>query len=234
MRERPGDSASVVLSRGQKVVFIALLVLVAVGLVLRPLDTVVAFNIFAIIVYTAVIVYRFRLVTYSLGHELQLPVGRAEIEALDERTLPVYTILVPLYREPELVGRPDRWPLEARLPEDEARHQAPARGRRRGDAGGGAGAQPPAPLPDRDRPGLACRRRSRRPATTACCRRAATSSSSTTPRTSPNPTSSRRRSSPSAKRRPTSSACSASSTTSTSTSPCSPAGSRASTRCGST
>ncbi len=71
---------------------------------LRPLDTVVAFNIFAIVVYTAVIVYRFRLVTYSLGHELQLPVARAEIEALDERTLPVYTILVPLYREPELVA----------------------------------------------------------------------------------------------------------------------------------
>ncbi len=104
MRERPGDSASVVLSRGQKVFFIALLVLVAIGLVLRPLDTVVAFNVFAIIVYTAVIVYRFRLVTYSLGHELQLPVDRAEIEALDESTLPVYTILVPLYREPELVA----------------------------------------------------------------------------------------------------------------------------------
>ncbi len=29
---------------------------------------------------------------------------REEVEALDERTLPVYTILVPLYKEPEVIG----------------------------------------------------------------------------------------------------------------------------------
>jgi cellulose synthase/poly-beta-1,6-N-acetylglucosamine synthase-like glycosyltransferase len=69
-----------------------------------PLNTVVAFNIFAIVIYTAVIVYRFRLATYSLGHELQLPVTDLELRELDEKTLPVYTILVPLYREPELIG----------------------------------------------------------------------------------------------------------------------------------
>jgi cellulose synthase/poly-beta-1,6-N-acetylglucosamine synthase-like glycosyltransferase len=103
-RNRPEDSASVVLSKGQKVTFSIVAVLLLIGLVLMPLNTVIGFNIFAIIVYTGVIVYRFRLATYSLGHELQLPVSDSEVEALDERTLPVYTLLVPLYKEPEVIG----------------------------------------------------------------------------------------------------------------------------------
>lgn len=102
--ERPEDSASTVLSRGQKIVFGILLALTVIGLVIEPLNTIILFNIVAIIVYTAVIIYRFRLVSWSLSHELQLPVSQAEIAALDDRTLPVYTILVPLYKEPEIVG----------------------------------------------------------------------------------------------------------------------------------
>jgi cellulose synthase/poly-beta-1,6-N-acetylglucosamine synthase-like glycosyltransferase len=101
---KPEDSASVVLSKGQKVTFAVLAVLALISLVIQPLNTLILFNVIAIIIYTAVIVYRFRLVTWSLSHEMTLPVTQAEVAALDETTLPVYTILVPLYKEPELVG----------------------------------------------------------------------------------------------------------------------------------
>jgi glycosyltransferase XagB len=101
---RPEDSASVVLSRAQKIVFAVLAVLSLIFLIVEPLNTLILFNVIAIIIYTSVIVYRFRLVTWSLGHEMQLPVSKAEVDALDNRDLPVYTLLVPLYKEPELVG----------------------------------------------------------------------------------------------------------------------------------
>ncbi len=104
MRNMPDDSASVVLSRRQRVFFISLAVAAAILLALWPLTTLIAFNIAAIAVYTAVVIYRFRLVSYSLGHEAQLPVSQAEIDALDEHRLPLYTLLVPLYKEPELIG----------------------------------------------------------------------------------------------------------------------------------
>ena len=71
VKNRPEDSASVVLSKGQKIAIAVFAVLLLAGMVLMPLNTVIAFNVFAIIIYTAVIVYRFRLATYSLGHELQ-------------------------------------------------------------------------------------------------------------------------------------------------------------------
>ena len=39
----------------------------------------------------------------AISHELELPVTDDEVAALDARDLPVYTILVPLYREAAVV-----------------------------------------------------------------------------------------------------------------------------------
>ncbi len=38
-------------------------------------------------------------------NELQQPIDPSDLAAIDERTLPVYSILVPVYKEPEVVGR---------------------------------------------------------------------------------------------------------------------------------
>ncbi len=100
---RPQDSAERVLSQRQRVVFSVAVVVGLLCLVIWPIGTIVAFNIAAILLYTAVVAYRFRLVSHSLDHEMELPVSDEEVDALDERDLPVYTILVPLYREPQMI-----------------------------------------------------------------------------------------------------------------------------------
>jgi cellulose synthase/poly-beta-1,6-N-acetylglucosamine synthase-like glycosyltransferase len=101
----PDESAYKVLSRAQKVVFTLLAVAFALVLLRDPTTTLIAFNIASIFFYTGFSLYKFKLIYDALGHDLELPVSDEEVEALDERTLPVYTILVPLYREANVVGR---------------------------------------------------------------------------------------------------------------------------------
>ncbi|HEX3738063.1 MAG TPA: glycosyltransferase [Solirubrobacterales bacterium] len=104
----PEESAHQVLSRSQKIVLGTIVALGLISLAIFPLDTIIAFNIASIIFYSAFLIYRFRVTYHSFGHEDELPVSAEEQAALDERRLPIYTILVPLYREaavlPRLVG----------------------------------------------------------------------------------------------------------------------------------
>ena len=102
-RSRPEDSATRVLSRPQKIALAVLALIGLAALLVSPLGALIAFNVVAITIYVAVILYRFRLVSHSLGHEMELPVSEEELAALDERKLPMYTILVPLYREPQML-----------------------------------------------------------------------------------------------------------------------------------
>jgi cellulose synthase/poly-beta-1,6-N-acetylglucosamine synthase-like glycosyltransferase len=105
LERRPEDSAFRVISHAQKLVFGAIAALFLVGLVINPIGTIIAFNIGSILFYSLSSIYRFRLVFASLAHNLELPVSRQELEAVDERTLPDYTILVPLYREATVLPR---------------------------------------------------------------------------------------------------------------------------------
>ena len=99
MRNMPEESAHQVLSGRQRLFFAALLVIGLASLVAWPIPTLVAFNVVSILFYMSFSIYRFRLTYHSFGHQAELPISDSEVEQLDERTLPVYTILVPLYRE---------------------------------------------------------------------------------------------------------------------------------------
>ena len=77
---------------------------------------------------------------------------REEVAALDDTELPLYTILVPVYHEANVVGAADGQPRPARLPEGEARDLAPARSRRRRDPPGRHGRPPAGDRHDRHRP----------------------------------------------------------------------------------
>lgn len=105
LNRSPEESAYRVLSGRQKAFFSFLVVASVVFLLYDPIATVIAFNIASILFYAGFSAYKFKLIEDALGHDLELPVSDAEIATLDERALPVYTILVPLYREANVASR---------------------------------------------------------------------------------------------------------------------------------
>ncbi|MGI8460350.1 MAG: glycosyltransferase [Solirubrobacterales bacterium] len=99
----PQESAHFVLSRGQKVAIALFALALTVGGLLQPIATIVAISIFAVSFYLAFGLYRFWLVYRSLEHDLHLPITDTDVAEINERTLPVYTILVPLYKEASVI-----------------------------------------------------------------------------------------------------------------------------------
>lgn len=103
LRRFPNDSASQVLSPGQKRVLPAALVLGAASLVLWPLTSMIAVVAFIQMVYISLAFYRLYLIYRGLQPGSVVTLSTGEISAMDERDLPVYTILVPLYGESEVL-----------------------------------------------------------------------------------------------------------------------------------
>ena len=105
LERAPDECANRVLTGGQKVFFIGLAVAFVICLVLAPITTLIAFMAITSVFYLAASGYKFLLTYRSLSHRYETPVTDEEVAALDEHDLPVYTILVPLYREAAVVPR---------------------------------------------------------------------------------------------------------------------------------
>jgi cellulose synthase/poly-beta-1,6-N-acetylglucosamine synthase-like glycosyltransferase len=101
----PEESANRVLSDPQRAFFLALLLVIITALALAPVITIIVLIGFASIFYTATSLYKFLLTYNALGHAYEIDVTQEELDALDERDLPMYTILVPLYREANVLNR---------------------------------------------------------------------------------------------------------------------------------
>lgn len=99
----PDDSAMRVLTRRQKAGLLAFLGLSLLLVAVNPL----AYFTWAIALstafYLAFSTYKFYLIYKAISHTLEVDVTPEEIMALDERDLPIYTVLVPLYREAEVL-----------------------------------------------------------------------------------------------------------------------------------
>ncbi len=99
----PADSGSVVFTGGQKVTFAILGLLFLIFMFVSPITTLaVVFGILSVF-HLAVSLYKLRLVLKSLGAHAGIDVTQDEVDALDDATLPTYTILVPLFREAAVV-----------------------------------------------------------------------------------------------------------------------------------
>ena len=101
----PEDSARWVLSRGQKVFFVGLVVALGLGFALAPLFTGTLLVGIATVFYLSFSGYKFYLAYRAIAHTLEIETTTAELAALDDRALPTYTILVPLYKESEVLPR---------------------------------------------------------------------------------------------------------------------------------
>jgi cellulose synthase/poly-beta-1,6-N-acetylglucosamine synthase-like glycosyltransferase len=99
----PEFSADVVITASQKATAIVIVLAIVCALVVAPIPTLITLVSIASVFYLAVSVYKFWLTMRSLGMHLEMEISDAEIAALDETTLPPYTILVPLYKEGAVV-----------------------------------------------------------------------------------------------------------------------------------
>lgn len=107
-RQNPGLSARVVFSRGQKVGFIALGILTLVALVLWPVPTVVTIITLVSVTFLASTVFKYGVAMQGAKYDVVERVTREQVEKLRDDELPVYTVLVPVFKEanivPQLVG----------------------------------------------------------------------------------------------------------------------------------
>lgn len=101
----PDECANRVLSNGQKVFLIALVIIIAVLIAAFPIPALIGLIGVCSIFYTATSLYKFRLTYNALGHTFEIDISPEEIAAMDERDLPMYTILVPLYREASVLPK---------------------------------------------------------------------------------------------------------------------------------
>jgi glycosyltransferase XagB len=77
--------------------------LLVFGLIVATLPTVVLISIFVNLAFLCAIV--FKVVTSLAGARAQMPSDDAGAAAIDERDLPTYTILVPVFKEAKVVGK---------------------------------------------------------------------------------------------------------------------------------
>lgn len=107
-RQNPGLSARVVFSRGQKIGFIALAAIGLVSLVLWPVPTVITALTVVSLAFLGSTVFKFLIAMRGAKYDIVERVTRAQVDALTDAELPTYTVLVPVFKEanivPQLVG----------------------------------------------------------------------------------------------------------------------------------
>ena len=103
LERSPDESAFKVLSKNQIIFLIVILFLSLLGALWR-------FNAFMIIVnaivtgfYLIYSLFKFYLVGHAIGNNLEVPVSNADLDALQDHELPMYTILIPAYKEAEVL-----------------------------------------------------------------------------------------------------------------------------------
>lgn len=101
----PGLSARHVLSRGQKIGGVLALILVTLAAIAWPLATLISAIAVASIVFLASTLFKFSVALRGSRFDLVEHVSKAEMAALVDEDLPIYTVLVPVFREARIVGR---------------------------------------------------------------------------------------------------------------------------------
>ncbi|WP_407935026.1 MULTISPECIES: glycosyltransferase family 2 protein [Clostridium] len=101
--ERPDQSARTIFTRRQIIVIVAILVIIVLGLCFNSFKTALIINVFIQVVYFIVVLLKFFMIMQGTRNGAQIRITDEEVESLDERELPVYTILVPMYKESPVI-----------------------------------------------------------------------------------------------------------------------------------
>jgi glycosyltransferase XagB len=109
----PGMTARSQINRTQKVGLILAAVLLVLAVVLAPVGTVVVLTTIATLVYLITLWHRVHLVRIGLSDDASIQVADEDARAVPDEDLPIYTLLVPAYGEPQVL--PDLVKALARL-----------------------------------------------------------------------------------------------------------------------
>ncbi len=101
----PEHSARRVFTPLQVYIFTAVTLLWILWFAFQPIPALVAVIAIMQIFYLSAVLFKFLLSFAGAQIERFKPITQGEIDALDDRALPVYTVLVPVYKEPEVVGK---------------------------------------------------------------------------------------------------------------------------------
>ena len=102
-RTHPGMSAQHRLSRGQRIGGVATALLVLVALIVRPVGTLMLAVTSCTLVYLATIAHRVAMVRSALRSDPLISISDADARAIPDADLPLYTVLVPAYGEPQVI-----------------------------------------------------------------------------------------------------------------------------------
>jgi cellulose synthase/poly-beta-1,6-N-acetylglucosamine synthase-like glycosyltransferase len=97
-------SARQTASRGQLVVLVVVVAAIALGALIAPLSTAIYLIGFATLLYLAALVYRISAYWQSVSNPRVVVVSDEEARSIPDDDLPVYTVLVPAYREPAVIA----------------------------------------------------------------------------------------------------------------------------------
>ncbi len=100
----PSVSVRRLFTVGQRRVFIGLLVAIVVGLLISAVDTVTVLVAIVTVAYAVCVAYRVYLFVRSTGTDVAEAVSDDEARAVPDEELPTYTVMIPAYREPEVIN----------------------------------------------------------------------------------------------------------------------------------
>lgn len=102
-KERPHQSARIVFSTAQLLIMIAIVVALCIGLYFDWLKTLIVVSIVIQLLYFIVAFFKFFMIFRGIQAGAQIRIKNEEIGSIDERTLPIYSILVPMYKESNVI-----------------------------------------------------------------------------------------------------------------------------------
>ncbi|MBX9718685.1 MAG: glycosyltransferase [Microbacteriaceae bacterium] len=104
-RQNPAMSARITFSRSQKVIGGVGAAVLLIAAVLRPVETAIVLLTITSIVFLAGTSFKFIVAMRGARYDVVERITKAQVHALDDRLLPRYTVLVPVFREANIVGQ---------------------------------------------------------------------------------------------------------------------------------
>jgi cellulose synthase/poly-beta-1,6-N-acetylglucosamine synthase-like glycosyltransferase len=101
---KPEHSAKETLSFSQKLVLAGTLIVLVAALIVAPFTTLVILMAIATTIYTLTFLFKFVLTFVGASRRTDGRISPKEVAEIDDRTLPVYTVLVPMYREANVLA----------------------------------------------------------------------------------------------------------------------------------
>lgn len=101
--DSPDQSARTVVTKRQFIGILVIIIAVIIGICIDSFKTVLFVNILIQVAYFLVSTLKFLMILRGTRPTSQLRVSDEDIAAIDERTLPIYTILVPMYKESSVI-----------------------------------------------------------------------------------------------------------------------------------